>query len=382
VAQRLLAADDGRETTVHLSPLAALRLEPGDRVVLDGATWRATRIDLNERPRAQLVPAADPVRVADDLDWSPAPPRETSGPPVLHVLDLPGQDDDRPLVAVAAAPWRAFDVHAGAGLEALRVRATAAVPATVGVTLSDLPAGPLHRFDHAHRLTVRLEGAAPRGRDRSAVLAGANAIAVKGAGGDWEILQFLDAEPVGPDAWALSGLLRGQAGSDPAMAALTAAGAAVVLLDEALARADLSLSERGLPLTWRAAPVGGPASGPAMSQVDATWRGLSARPWSPAHLRVRREDGDAVVTWIRRTRLAGDGWDAEVPLGEERELWRVEILDGETVVRTAETTAPTYVYAAAQRAADFPAGPTGVVAVRVAQGSALFGWGASRRMSL
>jgi len=382
VALRLLAAGDGREATAQLSPLAALRLEPGDRLALDGGVWRVTRIELDEHPRAQLVPVTGTVRVEGDLDWSPAPPRETSGPPVLHVLDLPGQDDDRPLVAVATAPWRAFDVQAGAGLEALRARATAAAPATVGVTLSALAAGPLHRFDHAARLTVRLEGAAPRGRDRAAVLAGANALAVRGAGGDWEIVQFLDAEAVGDDVWTLSGLLRGQAGSDPAMAVLTPPGAAVVVLDETLVRADLALSERGLALTWRAAPAGGPASGPAMSEVVATWRGLSSRPWSPAHLRVRTESGDAVVTWIRRARRAGDGWDAEVPLGEERELYRVEVLDGETVVRAVETAAPTWTYAAAQRAADFPSGPTGVLAVRVAQGSTLFGWGASRRAFL
>jgi hypothetical protein len=119
-----------------------------------------------------------------------------------------------------------------------------------------------------------------------------------------------------------------------------------------------------------------------MSQTVQTWRGLSARPWSPAHLRVRTQGGDAVVSWIRRTRLAGDGWDAEVPLGEEREVYRVEILDGETVVRAAETTTPSFTYAAAQRAADFPAGPTGPLAVRVAQGSALFGWGAPSRILL
>lgn len=94
---------------------------------------------------------------------------------------------------------------------------------------------------------MRLEGAAPASRDRSAVLAGANAVAVQGANGEWEILQFLTAEPVGPDVWTLSGLLRGQAGSDPAMAALTLAGAAVVVLDEVLVRADLALAERGLP---------------------------------------------------------------------------------------------------------------------------------------
>jgi hypothetical protein len=376
VAQRLLAASDGREVTAHLSPLAALRLEPGDRLALAGGTWRVIRLDLDERPRVQLAPVIDAVAVARDLDWSPASPRETSGPPALHVLDLPGQDDDRPLVAVAASPWRAFDVQAGGGLEALRLRAVVAVPATVGVTLSDLPAGPLHRFDHATRLTVRLEGNAPVSRDRSAVLAGANAVAVRGADGEWEILQFLTAEPVGADAWTLSGLLRGQAGSDPAMAALTLAGASVVVLDQALVRADLAAAERGLPLVWRAAPAGGPASGPAMSEALETWRGLSVRPWSPAHLRVRQDGGDAVLTWIRRARLAGDGWDAEVPLGEEREVYRVEILDGQTVVRTAETTAPTLRYTAAQRAADLPSGPIGVLAVRVAQGSALFGWGA------
>jgi hypothetical protein len=382
VAQRLLATGDGRAVTAHLSPTTALRLEPGDRLSLNGATWRASRIDLDEHPRVQLVPTVDPVNVGGDLDWSPAPPREVSGPPVLHVLDLSGQDDDRPLVAVAASPWRAFDVHAGAGEEALRVRATAAVPATVGATLSDLPAGPLHRFDRATRLTVRLEGAPPIGRDRSAVLAGANAVAVRGAGGEWEIVQFLTAEPVSQDVWTLSGLLRGQAGSDPAMAALTPAGAAVVVLDDALVRADLSLAERGLPLVWRAAPAGGSASGPSMSQTPQTWRGLSSRPWSPAHLRVKTASGDKLVTWIRRARLAGDGWDAEVPLGEEREVYRVEILDGESVVRVVETTAPSLVYTAVQRAADFPSGPTGVLAVRVAQGSALYGRGASSRTLL
>lgn len=388
VAERLLAAADPREVTAHLSPLAALRLEPGDRLDLDGATWRVTRVDLDEHPRARLAPVVDPVRVGGDLDWSPAAPRAVAGPPVLHVLDLPsfqslgGQADERPLVAVAASPWRSFDVHAGVGVEALGVRATAAVPATVGVTLSDLPAGPLHRFDRATRLTVRLEGAAPISRDRSAVLAGANALAVRGAGGEWEVLQFLTAEPVADDVWTLSGLLRGQAGSDPAMATLTPAGAAVVVLDEALVRADLVAAERGLPLTWRAAPAGGPASGPAMSQTLETWRGLSARPWSPARLKVRPQGGDAVVTWIRRARLAGDGWDAEVPLGEEREVYRVEVMDGETVVRTAETVTPAFTYTAAQRAADFPSGPTGALAVRVAQGSALFGWGAVSRTLL
>jgi hypothetical protein len=73
------------------------------------------------------------------------------------------------------------------------------------------------------------------------------------ATGEWEILQFLTADLVGDETWVLSGLLRGQAGSDPAMAALTAAGAPVVVLAEGLARGQVAQSERGLPLIWRAA---------------------------------------------------------------------------------------------------------------------------------
>ena len=75
---------------------------------------------------------------------------------------------------------------------------------------------------------------------------------------------------VGAKTWALSGLLRGQQGSD--VAAMVAAGARAVLVDAALVRAQAAPAERGLPLVWRAAPAGGPAAGPAMTQVEAAWR--------------------------------------------------------------------------------------------------------------
>ena len=385
VARRRLDAQSAarRERVVHLSPLAALRWQAGDRLALDGETWRVARVDLDERPRIKLLPALPLVAETGEIDWSPAPPRPALGPPAVIVLDLPplpgAEEDVRPLVAVAAQPWRAFDVHAGAEVEALRVRGTATLCASVGTTLSDLPAGPRHRFDRAARLVVRLEGGAPRSRGRAAVLAGENLLAVRGPQG-WELLQFLTAELVGPDAWALSGLLRGQQGSD--MATLVAAGAMVVLVDEALVRAEVGLAERGLPLIWRAAPAGGPAAGPAMRQVEAAWRGAGLRPWSPAHLRAKTVGGETRLSWIRRTRVGGDGWEGEVPLAEAGEAWRVEILDGETVVRTLETATPAFVWTAAMRAADLPGGAAGPLSARVAQGSATWGWGAPATIAL
>ncbi|PVM90758.1 baseplate multidomain protein megatron [Caulobacter endophyticus] len=386
IAQRRLDAESAarRERIVHLSPLAALAWEAGDRLALDGQAWRVTRVDVDERPRATLLPVLPAAGEAGgEIDWSPAPSRPAPGPPALMVLDLPplpgAEEDARPLVAVAAQPWRAFDVHAGADVESLRVRAGATTGAVVGTTLSDLPAGPRHRIDRGTPLVVRLEGGAPRSRSRAAVLAGENLLAVRGPGG-WELLQFLEAEAVGPDAFALSGLLRGQGGSD--MAQMVAAGAEAVLVDEALARAEASLAERGLPLIWRAAPAGGPAAGPGMRQVEATWRGQALRPWSPAHLRAKTAGGETRLSWIRRTRIGGDSWEAEVPLSEATEAWRVEILDGEAVVRTAQVSTPAFAWTAAMRATDLPAGPSGALRARVAQGSAIWGWGAPATIAL
>ncbi|MDB5455277.1 MAG: transfer agent orfg15, like protein [Caulobacter sp.] len=148
-------------------------------------------------------------------------------------------------------------------------------------------------------------------------------------------------------------------------------------LTDALVRAEVSDLERGLAMTWRAAPAGGPPAGESMTETVAVWRGLALRPWSPVHLKTRMIGADAHLAWIRRARLHGDGWESEIPLGEEREVYRVEVLDGETAVRTVEVGAPAFVYTAAMRAADFPGGPGGAARVRVAQGSAIQGWGAS-----
>ncbi len=393
IGRRLLARAGAarHDAEASLSPVDALRLQPGDRVRLpdDPRVWRVERVDLDEQPHAALT-LAEPAATGDGVDhgWTPPPPVEPPAPPVLHVLDLPplpgAETDNRPLVAAAVDPWRDLDIHVGATVESLGARARVHQPAAVGETLTDLPAGPLYRLDPVGRLTVRLEGATLESRPLAAVLAGANALAVRGAGEAWEIVQFLSAEPAAPDVWTLSGLLRGQAGSDPAMAALTPAGAPVVLLGEGLARAEMALSERGLPLIWRAAPAGGPPGGEAMAQVETVWRGLADRPWSPCHLRrTGAPGGDVLFTWIRRARLGGDTLDGDPPLSEEREAYRLEILDGDgAAVRVAETASPAFTWDAAMQAVDFPGGVPVGAAVRVAQLSAVYGPGATTTRSL
>jgi hypothetical protein len=68
---------------------------------------------------------------------------------------------------------------------------------------------------------------------------------------------------------------------------------------------------------------------------------------------TRNASNDLTVTWVRRTRLGGlwvDGRD--VPLSETTEAYEVDILDGDTVVRTLTTTTPSVTYPASQQTTD------------------------------
>ena len=52
------------------------------------------------------------------------------------------------------------------------------------------------------------------------------------------------------------------------------------------------------------------------------------------HLRAEAGPGGLHVTWVRRTRVEGDGWTpAEVPLGEDREAYLVRVGRGGAVLR-------------------------------------------------
>ncbi|MFY8209354.1 MAG: baseplate multidomain protein megatron, partial [Caulobacter sp.] len=183
---------------------------------------------------------------------------------------------------------------------------------------------------------------------------------------------------IAPDVWRLSGLLRGQR-DGAASEGVIPTGAAVVLLDEAVVPISVAAFERGTSLTVRAAPAGGPPSGAGMTQVGTVWTGRALRPLAPAHLRKRMIGGDLSLSWIRRARVGGDVWEGEVPLAEGVERYRVRVLDGPAVLREVEVATPSFVYAAALRAAD---APSSGARLEVAQGSSLYGWGAVATTSL
>jgi hypothetical protein len=228
----------------------------------------------------------------------------------------------------------------------------------------------------AGTIEVALFDAEAASVSRLQLLNGANAAAVRSATGAWEIVQFETADEFAPGLWRLSGLLRGQLGTEDAMAAGAAAGADFVLLNDRLRPAGLAASEFGLAVNWRVGPSGTEFSAQNFAEITAAG-GLRARlPLSPVHLKCRRAGGDLAFSWIRRGRVDADDWaPSEIPLGEERAEYRIDIAPaGGPAVRNATVTTQGWTYTAAATAADFGVLPASLD-VTVRQFSVAAGWG-------
>jgi hypothetical protein len=258
----------------------------------------------------------------------------------------------------------------------------------IGETTSNFSAGPLWRWDDVNELNVELyDGSALASLDDLSVFGGGNALAIENDDGEWEVLQFAIATLTGPGQWKLTRLLRGQGGTEGAMRSPIAAGARVVILDDALKPLGLSPAEYALPFNYLYGPQGKAMSDSAYQSASLQFTGMGLRPLAPAQLSaVYSGAGDLVLSWLRRDRApSADSWDqVEVPLSESSETYDVEILDASlNVVRTFSALAsPTLTYTAAQIAADFPSGLPSPFRFIVYQLSAVSGRGVGNTTSI
>ncbi len=338
----------------------------------------------------QIARSAPTPWQSSNPDAVPASPLVV-GQPLALFLDLPaGVGSNAPLdqfrVAAWQRPWKSQAVFASPEETGFAQRTTLAQPADLGALVEALPPGVCGRIDHSSSVTVELFGGEAASVTRTQLLNGANSVAIRSASGAWEIVQFETAEEIAPDVWRLSGLLRGQLGTDDAMAAGADAGAHLVILDDAVGPAGLLAGEAGLVLNWRVGPAGSDLSAANFSDHTETGGIRAQLPLSPVHLKAEMDaGGDLALSWVRRGRIDADSWTpSEIPLGEEREEYRIEIAHaGGAVVRTETVPTAGFVYGSADIAADFGS-PPAEIDVTVRQLSIAAGWGipATRRFAL
>lgn len=386
IAERWLAeARLARESLRFALPPSLSHIGAGDVVTHAGTHYRIDRVDQAETLMVEALRTDPSVYRPGDFPEEPVAPRAFVPPlPVYPVfLDLPLLTGDEaphaPHLAISARPWRgpvtlwSSDEDAG-----YRPNLSVTVSATVGRTLTPLAAAAPGRWDRGPALRVRLGSGVLTSAGQRAVLNGANALAIGNPDTDiWEVLQFARADLVGPQTYDLSLRLRAQAGTDGIMPAVWPVGSQIVLLDRALQQIDLAASARGLARHYRVGLSARGTDDPTVVRVERAFAGVGLRPYAPVHLRMTENGGDLTFTWVRRTRIDGDSWlSPEVPLGEDRELYQIELWQGGTRLRSVQVPQPGWTYTAAERAAD---GVAGTVTVEVAQVSARFGAGPAAR---
>ncbi len=384
----------GRETADFILAPNIAALEVGDvlALVLNNQQQRLLRIEALSDGEGRTVSG----RLTTRENYQPASPNALPGtfagpavfgPPIYEIISLPllssTANPYAPWIAARAAPWPgnlAIIESAGGGFSEIE---TLNIPAIIGETLVDLKDGPVSRMDHANTLTIFVAGGELSSVSKLDLLAGANLMAIGDEQTGWEVVQFRDALLIDTNIWLLSNLLRGQAGSDPEMLPLRLSGSRCVLLDGAVRQLPATANDQGRDRLLRIGPAHLDHADPAYVEFTHAASAIALRPLNPVHIKAKPVSGGLQLTWQRRTRIDGDSWALrDVPLGEETEQYTVEIIDGQTPVRTLTANQPLIAYSDVDRQADFGLPLPDTLSVRIAQVSATYGPGTYQEKTL
>ena len=376
-----------RDRAQFALPPSLVAIEPGDVIALAGPGeprhYRVTEI--GDHGAREI----DAIRIEPDVyapipatsRTPPMPPTIASGPPAAAFLDLPlllgNESPDTGYFAAMLRPWPGtIALYQSPETSGFTLRAFATQPATMGETLDDLAAGPTSRLDNATRFRVRLDYGTLASVSDLALLSGANAAAIEHAPGDWEIIQFQNADPRRAcDVRAVVAAARtARHGSDDVRVPRCGRPLRPPRLGAHHARPDSGRNRPALQLAlW---PV------ESRSRIDNVRDdGSRLRRHRPSSARARSRRAVAATPAIS-TSPGSDAPASAATVGKPpRSLsartaraYALDIVDGDTVVRTLAASSPSATYTAADQAADFGAPPPAIT-VRIYQLSASYGRG-------
>ncbi len=389
VASRWLAeARIARDVIEFSLPASQMALGAGDVVGLKTndveARYRIDRVEEMgiRKVSATRVEAGVYQPVANDDRSFERDGLVSSGPVFTLFMDLPllsgTEIPHAPHVAVTATPWpgemAVFSASSDTGYALV-----GAVPskATTGQLLAELPKAAPARWS-GDTVLVRLDAGVLQSRSELDVLNGANVAAIR-TDSDWEVFQFRNAVLTGANEYQLSGLLRGQAGTDGIMPDFWPIGADFVLLDGAQVQLDLPVNQRDLERHYRIGPASVSYDSDRYQHLIETFSGVGQRPYPVAHL---RSDGaaDLGINWVRRTRIDGDSWTGlDVPLSEEVEAYWIKVIKAGATLFETSVLSPSWTYSAVQQTSDGAVAP---FEIHVAQTSSSFGNGPYQRIDI
>ncbi|MFD0915858.1 glycoside hydrolase TIM-barrel-like domain-containing protein [Pseudahrensia aquimaris] len=302
----------------------------------------------------------------------------------LDLPNLPFSDISQAnRIAISALPWRnAANVYIARDSGVFEFQQSVPAPATVGELRQVLPASSVSsRWLREASIEVQLFNGELSSSTELGVLNGANAIAVGNNETGWEIIQFLHAVSKGNGIWELSGLLRGQSGTEDIAGLGYAQGTQIVVLDAAVEPLVGSDKYLGRALAWSIGPAGVPLDSP--NSVEAIFEPGTRHllPLGPVRLRAKQEVNGALnIKWVRRDRASGDDWQfVEIPMSEASEIYLVTLQAG-PLVHEWSAIKPELTIAESELFALFGSGAS-IISISVSQVSERVGAGIATRIS-
>jgi len=378
----------GRETVSFAVSRKFIDIKVGDLIALPWQTdergWKVERVETSEKmkvfARATEAEPTLPMKARSETTQSSQTFAKTS--PLVHFLDLPvlsdssGETGNR--IAAAVEPWAGtMAVYSSPGTQAFSYRQALTSPATIGELLDPLESSTVtSRWYRAKKIQIRFHSNAVFSLDKLNLLGGGNALAVRSNTDQWELIQFLKAEPIEDGIWEISELLRGQRGTEAEARAGASIGADVVLIDAAVPTLQHLDTELGLPLNWSVGPVGRVLgdSGFTTQSYAPGYRGLL--PFSVVHLSAHQSaTGNLSANWIRRDRLWRDDWQLlDIPMSESELKYTVLISNHSGVQLSREVLTENVEFDSSELMSIFGAGQH-TVTIEVAQISTSMGPG-------
>lgn len=309
VISHKISIEEQRGEVEFSLPMSWLQLTCADIITLNGKRLRITDIEIddgqqNYKAVYDRASAYQSTISGVPIDPPSEPPELIISPSVIEIIDshiLASSDDQLGYyVAVSSETqdWRGASVELSKDGGANWIDSDSTTSnAIMGGLVAPLPEHTHWYRDDTNTLTVELlrEDMELLPATMTEMLNRANLAIV----GD-ELINFSDADQVGPTTWELRGLLRGRKGSG---AVAHAAGERFVLLDSfGVTFIPAELFELGRALTFRVTSFG---AEPGPDSTTITLIGRSQIERQPAYLRTRRDGSNLVVSWQGVGRIGG-----------------------------------------------------------------------------
>ena len=357
-----------RVTGSFAVPMKYAALVPTDVVTVqdpDGNTYRVRIVRRTDSgPVLSFEWVLDDATVVESAgitssDYTPTVNVALPGDTLMELLDIPLLRDDENKLGHYVAATSSGTTWPGASIsrslddveyaEAARVSERA----ILGVTTTTLGNYTGVGFDERNTVTVSLSYGTISSSTRAGLLADASVNNIMiGA----ELVRFRTATFVDDGIYTLSGLLRGQKGTEWAMAGHSSYDRVVLMQSAGMRYVTIDLPSLSAVRYYKGVTLG--KSLASVSSEAFTCHGVSLKPLAPVNLRRTVGTGNQItLTWSRRTRLDCTFTGAagiSVPLGEGVEAYEVDVvlIAGSVLKRTISAGSASAVYTAAMQTAD------------------------------